>query len=115
MRRAIVCVTACLFVAIAGCSMTSKATDFNGMKDFEGDSVAHLNTTNVALHLLFKDPLWGNASLNQVVSDLTTAAKAEGADDIRIVQSKKNTMWWILPPLSFIVQPVVSNVAADVK
>jgi hypothetical protein len=29
------------------------------------------------------------------------------------VQSEVYTYWWILPPISFFIQPVVSNAAGD--
>lgn len=115
MKRLIACAVVCLCVIVAGCSMTSKASTFNGVTDFDGDEVVHLNTTSVAVHLLFKDPLWGDATLDRVVSDLTGAAKAEGAGSVRIVQSDTTTLWWVLPPISFVVHPVIANAAADTK
>ena len=115
MKRFIASVALCVLIAAAGCSMTKKASSFNGMRDFNGDEVVHLNTTNVAVHLLFDKPLWGDATLEKVVSDLTAAAKAEGGSKVNIVQSDTTTLWWILPPISFVVQPVLANAAADVK
>ncbi len=32
-----------------------------------------------------------------------------------IVQSSTCCYWWILPPISFVVQPVVGNVAGDTR
>ena len=115
MKRLIASVAVCVLIAAAGCSMTSKAATFNGMVDSQGDAVVHLNTTNVAVHLLFDKPLWGDATLDKVVSDLTAAAKAGGGSKVNIVQSDTTTLWWILPPISFVVQPVIANAAADVK
>ena len=113
MRGLCALLLATVVLMAAGCSMTSKATQFNGLTDFEGKKVTHLNTTNLAVHLLFKDPIWGNATLEQTVSDLTDEAKAGGAREVRLVQSHKRTYWWVLPPISFIVHPVVGNAAAD--
>ena len=104
---ALVCLVA------SGCTMTSRATNYNGVKDFDGNKVTHVNTTNVAVHLLFKDPIWGNATLQQTMSDFTKEAKAGGASQVRVVQSDTTTYWWILPPISFIIHPVVGNVAGD--
>ncbi len=100
-------------LAAAGCSMTSKATNFNGLKDFDGNEVEHLNTTNIALNGLFVYPLLGNASLEETVACHTQEAKEAGALKVRLVQSDSSTYWWILPPISFFIQPVVTTVAGD--
>jgi hypothetical protein len=115
MRGLCAVLLAAVALMVAGCTMTSRATEFNGLTDFGGDKVTHLNTTNVAVHLLFKDPIWGDASLEQTVDDLTSEAKASGATKVRIVQSDRCTYWWVLPPISFVIHPVVGNAAADVR
>ena len=69
----------------------------------------------IALHLLFGvgKPLAGNATLEKTVDDFTAAAKAVGAQKVRIVQSSKTALWFIFPPVSFFITPVISNVAGD--
>lgn len=104
-----------LVIAVAlvtGCSMTSRASDFSGLTTPDGTAV-HLNTTNYAIHWLFAKPLLGDASLQRTVRDCTGEAKSSGASKVRLVQSSRITMWWILPPISFVVHPVITNVAAD--
>lgn len=110
-------VALCLVTVVAllsvGCTMTSKAADFNGLKTFDGKTPTHVSTTNVALHFLFKDPVAGNATLEQTVRDFTKEVKGTGAGQVRIVQSNTHYMWYILPPVTFFVQPVITNVAGD--
>jgi len=96
----------------AGCSMTTKATDFNGLSTPDG-AATHVSTTNIAVHVLFSRPVLGDATLPTTVSNYTSAAKESGARQVRIVQSDVTTYWWILPPFSFVIHPVVSNVAGD--
>ena len=108
----------CLAVVAAmyfatGCTMTSVAKDYSSLSIPEGTPKAHVNTTNVAIHVLFSKPVLGDATLAAVVKDCTAAAKSEGATRIRLVQSNVNTFWWILPPISFLIQPVVANAAGD--
>lgn len=111
--RNVLCIGLLLaFAVLSGCSMTSQATDFNGLATPDG-SATHVSTTNVAVHLLFDRPVVGDASLQQIVADHTAAVKQAGASKVRIVQSNVTTYWWILPPISFVVHPVVSNVASD--
>ena len=112
--RLIVCIVAIAVVcAVASCSMTSAAKDYSGLSIPEGDPTAHVNTTNIAIHVLFSTPVLGDATLPAVIEDCTTAAKQEGAGNVRFVQSSVTTYWWIFPPFSFVIHPVVGNAAAD--
>ena len=106
-----------VFLALAmlsGCSSTKYAREFNGVSTPDGTPVAHVSTSNVALHLLLgKKPLAGNASLEQTVSDFTNAAQAKGATKVRIVQSSQRNWWFVFFPFSLLFTPVTSNVAGD--
>ncbi len=105
---------AVLFAVATGCTWTDTATDFNGLTDHEGHKVTHTNHTRLALNLLIFEPLVGNASMQANVAEITAQAKADGANGVRIVQSNESTWWWCFFPISLIITPVVSNVAADV-
>lgn len=104
-----------LVLAVAsGCSSTTVAKDWNGVGSPDGQALGHLSTSNMAVHLLFgKKPTWGNASLEQTVSDFTAAAKAQGASKVRIVQSSQTKWWFLFFPFTLLVTPVTSNVAGD--
>ncbi len=112
MGRTILTVLAIVGLLIGGCSMTSKATDFSGLTTPDGKAT-HLNTTNVAINLLFTNPVVGDASIHETVAECTRQAQAAGASKVRLVQSHSTVYWWIFPPISFIIHPVVTNVAAD--
>lgn len=103
-----------LFAAsLIGCSSTTVAKDFNGLSTPAG-TADHVSTSNIAIHSLFgMNPLWGNASLEQTVSDFTAAAKNDGAAKVSIAQSSVTKWWFIFPPFSFFLTPVTSNVAGD--
>jgi hypothetical protein len=96
-----------------GCSISSHATDFSGLKGLDGDKVTHINTRNYAVHLFITQPLIGDATLQNTVKDFTAEAKKAGATKVMIVQSNETTMWWLLPPLTFILTPVTTDVAGD--
>lgn len=102
-----------LFLALSGCALTSKAPDFNGLRDVEGSDPVHINMTKVALHFGVVVPFIGDASLEGAVRDFTKEAKKEGAERVRIVQSDETTLWWVLPPVSFILTPRFTNVAGE--
>ena len=76
-----------LLVLLSGCALTSRASDFNGLKDVEGSDAVHINMTKVALHFAVVMPFIGDASLKGAVREFTEDAKKEGAERVRIVQS----------------------------
>jgi hypothetical protein len=102
-----------LLMFLSGCALTSRASDFNGLKDVEGSEAVHINMTKVAVHFGVVMPFIGDASLQGAVRDFTEEAKKEGAERVRIVQSNETTLWWILPPVSFLFTPRFTNVAGE--
>jgi len=102
-----------LIVLLSGCALTSRASDFNGLKDVEGSNAVHINMTKFAVHFAVVVPFIGDASLKGAVRDFTEEAKNEGAQRVRIVQSNETTLWWILPPVSFVLTPRFTNVAGE--
>lgn len=99
---------------LSSCAMTSTAPNFNGLHDFDGsEAPVHINLTKAAVHLGIVMPFIGDASLDGAVEEFTKEAKKAGADRVRIVQSNETTLWWILPPLSFLFTPRFTNVAGD--
>jgi hypothetical protein len=102
-----------LLLSLSGCALTSKAPDFSGLKDVEGSDAVHINMTKAAVHFGVVVPFLGDASLEGAVRDFTEEAKKEGAKRVRIVQSNETTLWWILPPVSFVLTPRFTNVAGE--
>jgi hypothetical protein len=103
-----------LSLSLSACALTSKAPNFNGLKEMDGsEPMSHINLTKFALHFAIVFPFIGDASLEGAVQDFTKEAKKEGAQRVRIVQSNETTLWWILPPISLIVTPRLTNIAGD--
>jgi hypothetical protein len=102
-----------LLLALSGCALTSRAPDFNGLKDVDGSDAVHINMTKAAIHFAVVEPFIGDASLKGAVRDFTEEARKEGAERVRIVQSDETTLWWILPPISFLFTPKFTNVAGE--
>ena len=103
-----------LLVPLSACTLSSTASDFNGLRDVDNSIPTHINSTHYALQLFFTTPFIGDASLQTAISEFTREAKELGATRVRIVQSDTTRLWWILPPLSFIFTPSLTNVAGDV-
>ena len=112
--RYVFCLAAVIAVCcFSGCIQTGVAKDYSGLTIPEGKPIAHVNTSILAVHVLFTEPVWGDASLPAVIKACTAAAKYEGAKHICLVQSSVTVYWWVLPPISFIIAPVVGNAAGD--
>jgi len=107
------CAGILLLLALSGCAVTSRAPDFNGLKDIDGSDAVHINMTKAAIHFAVVEPFIGDASLKGAVRDFTEEARKEGAERVRIVQSNETTLWWILPPVSFLFTPKFTNVAGE--
>ena len=105
--------TTLVLLTFSGCAMTSTAPDFSGLKDVDGSEAVHINMTKAAVHFAVAMPFIGDASLKGAVRDFTEEAKREGAERVRIVQSDETTLWWILPPVSFLLTPKFTNVAGE--
>jgi hypothetical protein len=114
MRRMSASVSIIGSLLLSGCALTSTAPNFNGLKNFDGsEAPVHINLTKAALHFAVVVPFIGDASLDGAVEEFTKAAKKAGADRVRIVQSDETTLWWIFPPISFLLTPKFTNVAGD--
>jgi len=110
MMRTLILITICMF-GLSACTFTETAGKNHAMT---GDK-AHLNTTGIGLKFLFTSPIAGTPTIDGAVNGLAEDAKKTGANNIEIVQSSSTNLWWIFPPFSIILNPIITNVAADVK
>ena len=108
-------VVAVLLAIAAGCTTHTHATDFNGVPGMRGEPSHYQSTTSYALNGLFVFSLAGNASTDRVVSNFTAEAAGRGATRVHILDVKSSTYWWVLPPLSFFIHPVVTTVQGNVE
>jgi hypothetical protein len=113
MRCSLKLAGAMLLLTLSACALTSRAPDFSGLKDIDGSDAVHINMTKAAIHFAVVQPFIGDASLKGAVRDFTEEARKEGAERVRIVQSDETTLWWILPPVSFLFTPKFTNVAGE--
>jgi hypothetical protein len=112
--KSILTVIFLVLVPLTSCTLSSTASDFQGLRGIDGSIPTHINSTHYALQLFVALPLIGDASLKTAVSEFTKEAKELGGTRVRIVQSDTTRLWWILPPLSLIFTPSWTNVAGDV-
>jgi hypothetical protein len=104
-----------LLAAFAGCAQHTHCTDFNGVPGLRGEPVEYQLTSCYALHALWFVPILGDASLENAVHEFTAEASARGARRVHIVNTVTTHYWYVLPPVSFFIHPVVTEVGGDVE
>ena len=106
-----------LFLAslLSGCAFHSSATHWNGRVDPDGRPVHVKTTTVVGFNLLVLIRLIGGTNTDGMIDELTAEIAAEGGDGVRIIQTTSENYWYGFPPFTWILTPVISNVAADYR
>jgi hypothetical protein len=102
-----------IFAFFSGCTSVTKITDFKGLKTPDGEPIAYIHVSRVAVHLFDKVPIIGNGSIEKAFSRLALEANQVNAKEIRIVQSNRTSWWFSFPPFTLIFTPVTTNVAAE--
>ena len=99
----------------SSCVSHSAATEFHGVAGVRGVPIEYQTTTSYAIHGLFVFPLIGDARKSSVVDAFAKEAAARGASRQRIAQTSSLTYWFLLPPISFFVHPVVTSIEGDIE
>ena len=99
----------------SSCVMHSTTTALSGVDGIRGEPIEYQTTTSVALYGLFTFPILGNASSNTTVERFAAEASERGATRMRVMDSKRTTLWLLFPPLSFFIHPVLTTVEGEVE
>jgi hypothetical protein len=115
--RSSTCVTlSCLVAVLApGCTFTSKAKRWNDRVDLNGNPVYYETATKVGLKLLIIVPFLGDMGITGMVNDLTEDIKSSDGDNVAVVQGGSENYWYGWPPFTWVLTPVISNVAAEYR
>ncbi|MEZ6017341.1 MAG: hypothetical protein R3F49_19665 [Planctomycetota bacterium] len=97
------------------CVTHSHVEAFSGVDGIRGEPIEYQTTTTYALHGLFVFPLIGNGKKSYALEQFAAEAAERGGTRMRVTQTSSLTYWFILPPLSFFVHPVVTTVEGDVE
>ncbi|MCB1159056.1 MAG: hypothetical protein H7A25_20890 [Leptospiraceae bacterium] len=104
-----------LSLFLINCSISNKAIRTNSLSTPEGKPKYYQSTLNVGIHLVFGIyPVWGDANFEETLNQFTLYAQKNKASKIRLIQ-KETTKWvYILPPLSFLVSPVSTEIVGEI-
>lgn len=100
---------------LPACVMHSHSTEFNGVDGVRGVPIEYQTTTIYSLNALGILPLYGDSSLENVISEFSKEAAARGSERVRIVQTSNYIWWWVFPPISFFIHPVKTTVEGDIE
>jgi hypothetical protein len=103
------------FLLLQGCAFHSTAKHWHGRMGADGEPVYYKSTTKVGLNLLVIFTLLGDTGVGGIIDDITAEIAEEDGDYVRIVQGSSENYWYGFPPLTWILTPVVSTVAADYR
>ncbi len=103
-----------ILIFVFNCATSEKATRFNGMPAGEGKPDHYLRTTSYGLNALIIFPIKRNAEFPEALETFSDYAKKNKGTKFRIIQ-KETTKWaFILPPFSFLLTPVVTELVGEV-
>jgi len=112
-RRIIAIALAVLLPLVDGCTFVSKSDEYNGLPGQRGRPVSYYSATNLGVNLLFFIPIIGDTSTTAVLREVTKKVKEDGGKNFRVVQSSGAVMWYLFPPVTFIIHPAIGYVAGD--
>ena len=104
-----------VILATQSCATHSQVENFHGVTGIRGEPIEYQTTTSYALHGLFVFPLLGDGGKTSTVESFMEEAGDRGATRARITQTSSFTYWFILPPISFFIHPVVTSVEGDIE
>ncbi|MEQ9365450.1 MAG: hypothetical protein RIF32_14485 [Leptospirales bacterium] len=99
-----------IMVGLGACHTTATGGKFNGTTTPDGSPRVYQLTTNYAIHLGFGFyPVVGNASVESSVDAFTEDARKNGGARTQITNMDYDSLWYIFPPFSFIITPVITD------
>jgi len=113
LRQALFIVVLGVLSVLSSCAFHSTAKDWNGLAGSNGKPTYYKTTTKLGIKLAVAIPFIGNIGIDGMVDDLTAEIAEQKGDHIRIVQGSTENYWYGFPPLTWILTPVISKVAAE--
>ena len=109
--RLLLLLLACM--SLGSCTFYSTATHWNGRVGANGKPVFVKSTTNIGFNLAVLIPFLGSTEIDSMINDLTGKIAEENGDTVRVIESGTENYWYGFPPFTWIITPVITNVAAD--
>ena len=98
---------------LASCAFHTTATQWHGLVGVDGKPIFVKGTTNVGINLFILLPLFGNVTIDTMLDETAGEIAKSGSNGIRVIQTNAEVYWYGFPPFTWIVTPVVTNVAIE--
>jgi hypothetical protein len=96
------------------CVTSDTATKFNNLSTPVGKPKTYLSVTTIGLNFLIVVPWIRKAEFSESIEEFSKHAKEMKATKINIIQ-KETTKWaLLLPPFTFVLTPVVTEITGEV-
>lgn len=104
-----------MFLFVPACSLHSTATHWNGRVGHDGVPVFVISSTNIGCNLAIAIPFAGTTTMDTMVDNLTAEIAAKGGDHVRVIETYTSTYWLSLPPITWILTPVVTTLSVEYR
>lgn len=101
--------------AFGACAFHSVATHWNGRVGPDGVPVYVRTVTNIGMNAFVFLPLLGNTSMDEMIDESTRAIAEQQSDHVRVIESSSENYWHGFPPFTWIVTPVITEVAVEYR
>jgi hypothetical protein len=108
-----------LFLFLINCSTTEQTRLFNQTITNQGKPKYYQTTTNFGIHFFIGvSPIsksTGNASFESTLDSYTNEAKKAKCNKVNIFHKETTRLWYILPPLTIIFTPIITELIGTVE
>ncbi|HEX5053746.1 MAG TPA: hypothetical protein VFZ65_18345, partial [Planctomycetota bacterium] len=81
----------------------------------DGQPVWVMTSSYVGCNLAILVPLLGRTTIDEMVDAATRRISAQGGSNVRLVETETNNYWYGVPPLSWLVSPVVTSISFEYR
>lgn len=99
--------------ACIGCTFHSTATQWHGCTGPNGRPLQLQTTTIVGANAFLLLPFVGDPRTDNLVAKATAELARLGHRDVRVVETESANYWYAIPPLTWLLSPVVGSVSIE--
>ena len=109
------CICLVMVLMSGSCALHGTADEWNGLVNVDGKKVYLDSTTKVGFNFFVVIPGLGKTNLDGMVKEATKSISEKGGNYLRVVQGSSENYWYGLPPLSWIITPVISTLTVEYR
>jgi hypothetical protein len=95
------------------CTLHDTSTRWNGRVGIGGKQIFVKTSTNIGFNLGIVLPVLGNITTDRMIDAATAEIARDGSNHLRVIQTTSENYWYGFPPFTWIVTPVITEVAIE--